>query len=602
MLLKSFQRYKKTATYLAVFVLTVAVFVFFAQAVLAQASLGIEVGVNTGLGTADLKTIIVRIVQILLGFLGIAAVVVIIYGGYIWMTAAGNEEKVASAKKILVNAIIGLTVILAAFAIVTYVINKFGEATREGEAIQRRPTYSINPGALGAGILQAVYPEPGAHDVARNTLIMVSFREEVDATTIIDSNSNPQACANVPEGTTCGFLRQVAGSPAVLVKNVDESSVLNANQVVAMTNDSHNFVFDPVQYLGDSGKESAYSVNLTDFISKADGSPAFLSGGYLWSFTVSSLLDFTPPKVEGVIPAADPAVAKNTTLQITFNEAVNVVGATGQAIINEAGQLDSAGGSFDNITVSYTDDQGNSRFVSGDFVIANQFRTVTFASDVVCRDQQGDPVAINSCGVVPTCFPGQTDFTVLIKAAQVDQSGLTLDIFSGITDSTGNSLDGNANGLAEGPAIDNYNSLFSTTDQLDLIAPVLISPLEPERNADLVPINQRIKGFFNEYISSSSLNNDTFRVFEAGCGNPADFPEALSCYPEGGFTTLTKNYEGDLSINNGQPTTQVILKTYYPYLNPLTSYNSRLTNGIQDLYQNCFYPSFGPGRGPVPSL
>jgi len=602
MLLNSPERFKKTATYLAVFVLIVAVFVLTAQLVSAQASLGIEVGVNTGLGTADLKTIIVRIVQVLLGFLGIAAVVVIIYGGYIWMTAAGNEEKVAQAKKILVNAIIGLTVILAAFAIVTYVVNKFGEATREGGAVQKRPVYSINPGALGAGVLQAVYPEPGARDVARNTLIMVSFREEINAATIIDLESNPQACQNVPEGTRCGFLRQTAGSPAVVVKNVNDDSVLNANQVVALTNDNRNFVFDPIQYLGEAGAEAGYSVNLTDFIAKADCAPAFLSGGYLWSFTVSSLLDLTPPKVESVIPSGDQAVAKNTTLQITFNEAVNVVGATGQAIIDDAGQLNSAGGSFDNITISYTDGQGNLRFVSGEFMIANQFRTVQFTTDVVCRDQRGEPVAVNSCGVVPTCFPGETDFTVLVKAAEVDQNNLTLDVFSGLTDATGNSLDGNANGLAEGPSLDNYSSSFSTTDQLDLIAPVLISPLEPEQNADLVPVNQRVKGFFSEYLLSGSLNNDTFRVFEAGCGNPTDFPEALSCYPAGGFTTFTKNFEGDLSINNGQPATQVILKTYYPYLNPLTSYNSRLTNGIQDLYQNCFYPSFGPGRGPVPNL
>ncbi|HLD27270.1 MAG TPA: hypothetical protein VJB39_00275, partial [Patescibacteria group bacterium] len=60
MLLNSPERFKKTATYLAVFVLIVAVFVLTAQLVSAQASLGIEVGVNTGLGTADLKTIIVR--------------------------------------------------------------------------------------------------------------------------------------------------------------------------------------------------------------------------------------------------------------------------------------------------------------------------------------------------------------------------------------------------------------------------------------------------------------------------------------------------------------------------------------------------------------
>ena len=73
--------------------LTLVLLVLPVQA-LAQSSLGIEVGAATGLGSRDLKDTIILIIEVLLGFLGIAAVVVLLYGGYIWMTAAGNEEKV----------------------------------------------------------------------------------------------------------------------------------------------------------------------------------------------------------------------------------------------------------------------------------------------------------------------------------------------------------------------------------------------------------------------------------------------------------------------------------------------------------------------------
>ena len=109
-----------------------AVFGFFAQGVLAQASLGLEVPASTGLGTSDLKELVVNIIRIALGFLGLVAVIIIIYGGYTWMTAGGNEDKVSSAKKILVNAVIGLVIIFVSYAITTFVINSLIEATGAG--------------------------------------------------------------------------------------------------------------------------------------------------------------------------------------------------------------------------------------------------------------------------------------------------------------------------------------------------------------------------------------------------------------------------------------------------------------------------------------
>jgi len=55
-------------------------------------------------------------------FLAIIAVIVILIGGFRWMTAAGNEDRVASAKKTIIAGAIGLIIILAAYAIVTFVI------------------------------------------------------------------------------------------------------------------------------------------------------------------------------------------------------------------------------------------------------------------------------------------------------------------------------------------------------------------------------------------------------------------------------------------------------------------------------------------------
>ncbi len=70
------------------------------------------------------------LISTVLSILGIIAVVLIIYAGFIWMTAAGNTEKIDKAKKILGNAVIGLIIILMAYSITYFVTTRLLEATR----------------------------------------------------------------------------------------------------------------------------------------------------------------------------------------------------------------------------------------------------------------------------------------------------------------------------------------------------------------------------------------------------------------------------------------------------------------------------------------
>ncbi|MFZ6035784.1 MAG: hypothetical protein ACOYUK_01455 [Patescibacteria group bacterium] len=94
----------------------------------AQVNIG-NYGDTFGLGTADLEATVINIVQWVLGFLGLIAVIMILYGGFIWITAGGNEDKVASAKKIISAAVVGLIVVLLAWAIVTFVVNTASDVT-----------------------------------------------------------------------------------------------------------------------------------------------------------------------------------------------------------------------------------------------------------------------------------------------------------------------------------------------------------------------------------------------------------------------------------------------------------------------------------------
>lgn len=76
-----------------------------------------------GLSTTDT---INNILSYLLGFLGILAVVIILYGGLRWMTAGGDAKKVEPAQNTIKAGAIGLIIILAAWVIVKVVLG-FGQ-------------------------------------------------------------------------------------------------------------------------------------------------------------------------------------------------------------------------------------------------------------------------------------------------------------------------------------------------------------------------------------------------------------------------------------------------------------------------------------------
>lgn len=89
---------------------------------LAEADFGLDQDGLVLSNEVDPKTGAVNIINLALTFLGLIALVIILIGGFKWMTAGGNEDKVGEAKKLLGAGIIGLVIVLAAWGIATYVI------------------------------------------------------------------------------------------------------------------------------------------------------------------------------------------------------------------------------------------------------------------------------------------------------------------------------------------------------------------------------------------------------------------------------------------------------------------------------------------------
>ena len=76
----------------------------------------------TSIQNADIYSIIGTFIQALLGFVGVLFIVMVIYGGVTWMTAGGDSGKVQKAKDTIVKALIGLVIIMSAYAIVYSII------------------------------------------------------------------------------------------------------------------------------------------------------------------------------------------------------------------------------------------------------------------------------------------------------------------------------------------------------------------------------------------------------------------------------------------------------------------------------------------------
>lgn len=98
--------------------------------VFAQAtSYSIEnIGGSIGLGTSDLKATVINVIQWVLGILALVCVIMIIIGGVMLMTPT-SEEKAEKAKKTITAAVIGLIVVLLAWAIVIFVAGTTANVT-----------------------------------------------------------------------------------------------------------------------------------------------------------------------------------------------------------------------------------------------------------------------------------------------------------------------------------------------------------------------------------------------------------------------------------------------------------------------------------------
>lgn len=70
------------------------------------------------LGETNINIIIGNVIRAILGFSGVIALLMFVWGGFLWMTSAGNQDRIKKGKDTLIWATIGLVVLFSAYALV----------------------------------------------------------------------------------------------------------------------------------------------------------------------------------------------------------------------------------------------------------------------------------------------------------------------------------------------------------------------------------------------------------------------------------------------------------------------------------------------------
>jgi hypothetical protein len=200
---------------LPVVCLLLALFAVAHLALAADLNMGLNYGAGTGLGNEDPRIMAARVIRIALGFLGIIAVGLIIYAGWLWMTAAGQADKIERAKKILIGAVIGLVICLASFAIASFILSRLLGATGvgNGDGTVCDPPCTgqyccnsvctdspcgppLTPGSNVFGITSTI-PRDQQTGAVRNVVVQVFFNKALAETVALDNNFKVEKIAEI---------------------------------------------------------------------------------------------------------------------------------------------------------------------------------------------------------------------------------------------------------------------------------------------------------------------------------------------------------------------------------------------------------------------
>lgn len=202
------------------------------------------VGDESGLGSGDIKITIANIIRTALSVLGIIALCIVLYGGFVWMTASGDAEKVDRAKKILINGGIGLVIILMSWSITTFILTSILGATGGtggsggGSGGSGSGSGSGSGGSSSSFEVTGISPE-GTQTI-RNIQVQITFSRSVLDTSVTDAITVTDASGAEVDGTLTVSGKRVTFVPTATCPAPNEDRFCfeeNTTYTVAISED-----------------------------------------------------------------------------------------------------------------------------------------------------------------------------------------------------------------------------------------------------------------------------------------------------------------------------------------------------------------------------
>lgn len=336
------------------FVVLLAVIVgglFISHGVLAQ-DFGTGYLAGSDLPQDDVRVVIVRVINVVLGVLGVVFVGLMIYAGWLWMTAGGNEQQVGKARKIIINAVIGLIIIFMAFAFTRFIFNLLNDAG----STPGGPTSCTDGSVSGCNVcVGGIW----AYDSTLCMLPGSSFRirdvstahggtdnaKDVYLCSAIQANTNNR----IDSATVSGNVTLTNGGSTVT------ATISNTSRSIEIVPDAKlnkNTVYK-ARYAKALSDTTGLSLSGCDPFNCSDAGTAFE-----WQFETGETDDLVKPEITNTSPISDLAssrypdqnVARDGSIRVTFSENIRASSiddgsgspTTGNFILEV---LDGAGGS-----------------------------------------------------------------------------------------------------------------------------------------------------------------------------------------------------------------------------------------------------------------
>lgn len=341
------------------------------------------VGEQSGLGNEDIRITIANLIRTGLTFLGIVAVIIVMYGGWVWMTASGDQEKVERAKKILINGTVGLVIILMSWSITTFIMTSILGATSGTGGGSGSGGSGSGGGVGGSGsassfAVSGISPE-GTQTI-RNIQVQVTFTKPVDETTV----TGAVTVTNTETGEAVDGTLTVSGKRVTFVPTT-----------ACPSPNEDRFCFD---------ENTQYTVAVSEDIESTSGiALTCTTDSCAGSFTSGTLVDTENPTANMTAPDDHGAIAADSTETVEVEATDDAGVATADFTLGEEEEA------FESVVAS-GDDLTNV-VVQGIWETTGLTVGETYQVKVTVTDVAGniDTDAVTVTARPATCFNGVED-------------------------------------------------------------------------------------------------------------------------------------------------------------------------------------------------